>query len=123
MTADIVQCKASPDYTLWIRFADGLEGTVYVSNLVSLSTFAAWRDVRVFMTVRAGDGVVSWPAAGIRLDAEILYWDIRAHADGTGAPKRIAVEISRPRPTDSGFERFMARALAPIARRRRRRQR
>jgi len=26
----VTECKASPDYKLWLKFEDGLEGSVYL---------------------------------------------------------------------------------------------
>src|SRR5690606_29765443 len=35
----IEECKAEPDYSLWLLFDDGLEGWVYLGNLVEIVDF------------------------------------------------------------------------------------
>ena len=44
----VTECKASRDYRLWLRFEDGLEGSVFLGNLLDLGPFSAWRDVDQF---------------------------------------------------------------------------
>src|SRR5258708_38310532 len=41
----VTECKASPDYKLWLKFEDGLEGSVYLGDLLELVAFRDWRDV------------------------------------------------------------------------------
>lgn len=48
----IVACKAKPNYRVWIRFEDGLEGEVDLSNLVGKGVFVAWQSVDFFNQVR-----------------------------------------------------------------------
>lgn len=50
--AKIVACKARPHYRVWIRFDDGLEGEVDVSDLVGKGIFEAWESVEFFNKVR-----------------------------------------------------------------------
>ena len=70
-TMRITACKAEEDYKLWLRFEDGLEGRVFLGNLLEIGAFQLWRDVREFEKV-------SWEG-GIRLDADILYHDVKAN--------------------------------------------
>ncbi len=49
--AKIVACKAKPNYRVWIRFDDGLEGEVNLSNLVGKGVFKAWESVEFFNKV------------------------------------------------------------------------
>ena len=42
----VTACKAEDDYKLWIRFEDGLEGSVFLGNLLEIGAFKLWRDVR-----------------------------------------------------------------------------
>lgn len=50
----IVACKAHPDYRLWLRFDDGMQGSVDCSALLDVGgCFRFWRDVRNFLNVRA----------------------------------------------------------------------
>ena len=48
----IVACKPRPHYRVWIRFDDGLEGEVDLSDLVGKGVFEAWKSVEFFNQVR-----------------------------------------------------------------------
>lgn len=48
----IVACKARPNYHVWVRFDDGLEGEVDLRELVGKGVFAAWESVDFFNQVR-----------------------------------------------------------------------
>ena len=50
--AKIVACKPKPNYHVWIRFDDGLEGEVDLSHLVGQGVFKAWKSVNFFNQVR-----------------------------------------------------------------------
>ena len=78
----IIECKASPDYRLWLRFDDGLEGSVFLGDLLENGSFQAWRDAEQFCGASIDPGVatVVWKA-GIRLDPDILYQDLASHRD------------------------------------------
>ena len=94
----LVACRAGADYRLWLRFADGLEGTVSCEGLLDIGAFKLWRDVREFARVHVdlGGRAITW-AAGVRLDPEILYQDIVARG---GKPRS-------PRRSDPAFARFL----------------
>jgi hypothetical protein len=72
-------CRADSDYTLWLRFDDGLEGQVYLGNLVGVGLFKAWEDVENFKQVSIEEGVLCWEG-GIDLDPEVLYQDLVSKA-------------------------------------------
>jgi uncharacterized protein DUF2442 len=76
----ITACKAEEDYKLWLRFEDGLEGRVFLGNLLEIGAFQLWRDVREFekVSVDPETATVTWEG-GIRLDPDILYHDIARH--------------------------------------------
>ena len=73
----VIQCKASSDYKLWLRFDDGLEGSVFLGNLLEVGAFSAWRDVEQFcrVAIDSSAATVVWDG-GIRLDPDILYQDL-----------------------------------------------
>lgn len=50
--AKIVACKPKTQYRVWIRFDDGLEGEVDLSDLVGKGVFEAWESVEFFNQVR-----------------------------------------------------------------------
>ena len=59
----IVAAEARPDYRLWVRFEDGLEGEVSVEHLVGRGVFASWSDEAEFRKVYVDEeaGTVAWP--------------------------------------------------------------
>jgi len=73
----VTECKASRDYRLWLRFEDGLEGSVFLGNLVDLGPFSVWRDVDQFCraAVDTETATVVWDG-GIQFDPDILYQDL-----------------------------------------------
>src|SRR4029079_14382351 len=96
----ITACKAEEDYNLWLRFEDGLEGSVFLGNLLEIGAFQLWRDVREFEQVSvdpeqatapregsefekvSGDpdtATVTWEG-GIRLDSDVLYQDLASRS-------------------------------------------
>lgn len=48
----IVACEPRPNYHVWIRFDDGLEGEVDLSHLVGKGVFSAWKSIDFFNNVR-----------------------------------------------------------------------
>ena len=76
-THRVTDCKAEEDYRLWLRFDDGLEGRVFLGNLLEIGAFRLWRDVREFekVSVDSESATVTWEG-GIRLDPDILYHDL-----------------------------------------------
>jgi hypothetical protein len=73
----IEDCRAEADYSLWLLFDDGLEGRVYLGDLVDIVDFRAWRDIDRFLEVSLDPdtGAVQWED-GIRLDPNALYRDL-----------------------------------------------
>jgi hypothetical protein len=56
-----VQVKALPNYRLWIKYADGVEGEIDLSDLVGKGVFALWQDPEAFAQVYIGsDGQIAW---------------------------------------------------------------
>src|SRR4051812_39238720 len=77
----ITACKVEDDYKLWLRFEDGLEGSVFLGNLLEIGAFKLWSDVREFekVSVDPESATVTWEG-GIRLDPDVLYHDVAQHA-------------------------------------------
>ena len=70
----VTECRASRDYRLWLRFDDGVEGSVFLGDLLDVGAFSAWRDVEQFCRAAVEAATVVWD--GIRLDPDILYQDL-----------------------------------------------
>lgn len=81
----VTECKATEDYRLWLRFEDGVEGSVFLGNLLEIAAFRAWRDVAQFcrVAVDPAASTVVWDA-GVRLDPDILYQDLLSLKAGKG---------------------------------------
>ena len=75
----VVEVEPREDYQIWIRFADGLEGDVDLSDLVGNGVFAAWNDPAEFRKVFIDPEThtVAWPG-GIDLAPEALHEDLVA---------------------------------------------
>jgi len=73
----VTDCKASRDYMLWLKFEDGLEGSVFLGNLLDEGAFSVWRDVDQFCraAVDSAAATVVWDG-GIQFDPDILYQDL-----------------------------------------------
>ena len=76
----VTHCKASRDYRLWLKFDDGVEGSVFLGNLLEIVAFRAWRDIEQFCdaSVDVSAATVVWNS-GICLDPDILYQDLLAN--------------------------------------------
>jgi hypothetical protein len=73
----VIECRAESNYTLWVKFDDGLEGLVYLGDLVTTNSYQALSDEDIFSRV-AVDPVsngVAW-TGGFRLEPEVLYRDL-----------------------------------------------
>jgi hypothetical protein len=56
-----IQIKALPNYKLWLRFSDGTEGEVDLSEFAGRGVFKLWDDYRAFEAVYiADDGAIAW---------------------------------------------------------------
>jgi hypothetical protein len=92
----IVDCRPEEDYKLWLRFEDGLEGSVFLGNLLEIGAFKLWSDVREFekVSVDPETATVTWEG-GIRLDPDLLYHEVVArqnpiqHVDGGKLPPAV----------------------------------
>jgi hypothetical protein len=68
-----VAVKPRPDYRIWLRYDDGMEGEVDLSDLAGRGVFARWTDPDVFRSVRVGaHGAIEWDA-DIDLCPDALY--------------------------------------------------
>jgi Protein of unknown function (DUF2442) len=77
----ITECRAEDNYTLWLRFNDGLEGRVYLGDLVHTKYFRMLCDIDTFKRVEVDpvENTVSWEGV-IKLDPEVLYRDLASKA-------------------------------------------
>lgn len=75
MLKDITEVKALPDHTLWVRFEDGVSGTLDFKSLARFrGVFAKLENPAEFAKVLVNPelGVVCWPN-GADLDSDVIY--------------------------------------------------
>jgi hypothetical protein len=75
MLKDIVAVQPLEEYKLLLRFEDGVEGIVDVSQLVEFSgVFAPFKDLSFFNQVQLNPelGTIAWPNEA-DLDPDVLY--------------------------------------------------
>jgi hypothetical protein len=77
MMHTVIECRAEGNYTLWLKFDDGLEGLVYLGDLVTTNSYLALSDEDIFSRVAIDpvSNAVTW-SGGIKLDPEYLYQDL-----------------------------------------------
>lgn len=73
----LTEFRTDKDYSLWLRFEDGLEGSVFLGNLLEIGAFKAWRDQDEFRRVAIDPTArtLVWDG-GIELDPAVLYRDL-----------------------------------------------
>ena len=89
----IVEVRVLPGYRLWIRYRDGVEGEVDLSDLAGRGVFAAWNERRFFEDVRIDDsGALAW---GNHLDLcpDALYLRLTGKTPEEVFPKLKAREV------------------------------
>jgi hypothetical protein len=69
----VVNVRPLQDYRIWLRFSDGAQGEIDLSDLAGRRVFSAWADRELFKAVRpeAGGGI-EWPGE-IDMCPDALY--------------------------------------------------
>ena len=68
-----VEVKALANYRIWLRYDDGAEGEVDLSDLAGRGVFKAWNDIAYFGAVRVGShGAIEW-GSDLDLCPDALY--------------------------------------------------
>jgi hypothetical protein len=70
----VTDVRAENDYMLWLRFDDGVEGHVYLGDLMATTAYGAQVDEKDFFKVVVDpvSRAVTWEG-GVHLDADLLY--------------------------------------------------
>lgn len=69
----VVDVKPLENYRIWLKFDDGTQGEVDLTDLAGRGVFAAWADREVFTTVHVeGGGGIEWPGE-IDMCPDALY--------------------------------------------------
>lgn len=68
-----IDVKPLANYRIWLRYDDGVEGEVDLSDLAGRGVFEAWNDPAFFRSVHiASHGAVEW-GADLDLCSDALY--------------------------------------------------
>jgi hypothetical protein len=92
----VAHVEVLPGFRLHVRFNDGMEGNVELSDFVhsgSAGVFAALRDVTLFAQARIECGVVTWPG-DLDLAPDAMHAPSRRA--GRGSWNKTAVRKIRP---------------------------
>jgi hypothetical protein len=77
---ELVEVKALEGYKIWVRYSDGEQGVVDLSDLAGRGVFAHWNDDRRFRSVHLGPGnAVSWTDE-VELCPDSVYLRLTAKA-------------------------------------------
>jgi hypothetical protein len=74
---DVVEVKPEPNYTLWVRFEDGLSGRVRLEPEELTGVLSPLREIGFFNRVDIDCGAVAWPGE-IDLAPDAMYRRIAA---------------------------------------------
>jgi hypothetical protein len=56
-----IEVKALPNFRIWLRYDDGVEGEIDLSDLAGRGVFKPWNDLAFFDSVRlASHGAIEW---------------------------------------------------------------
>ena len=69
----MVDVRPLENYRIWLRFADGTQGEIDLSDLALRGVFAAWADLESFKNVRPEEGGgIEWPG-GLDICPDTLF--------------------------------------------------
>jgi hypothetical protein len=89
----IIEIKVLDGYRLWLRYADGVEGEVDLSDVAGRGVFEAWKDRGFFENARIDEsGALVW-GDGIDLCPDALYLRLTGKTPEEVFPNLKAAEI------------------------------
>ena len=91
---DVVAVKPEPNYSLFVRFQDGLSGRVQLRQEDLTGALAPLKDASFFEQVFIDNGAVTWPG-DIDLAPDAMYEDI-ARMNHPSAPTDRTVASPPP---------------------------
>ena len=78
---DVVEVKPEPNYCLFVRFKDGVDGRVQMRPEELTGALAPLLDEQFFEQVFIDYGAVAWPGE-IDLAPDAMYAEVAARRDG-----------------------------------------
>ncbi|HXJ43470.1 MAG TPA: DUF2442 domain-containing protein [Bryobacteraceae bacterium] len=91
---DIVDVKPRPDYSLFVRFKDGLEGLVHLREDQLTGALEPLRERSFFEQAFVECGAVAWPGE-IDLAPDAMYAEVSGHRQGKGALSSPTMDVTR----------------------------
>jgi hypothetical protein len=91
MLCDVIAVETRPGFTVWVRFEDGVEGEVDLSDLAGRGVFKRWTDNPSEFQEAAVDpesGTVVWPG-GLDVAPDRLYSEVLRATGGVGASAKV----------------------------------
>lgn len=91
MLYDIVAVEARDNFTIWVRFEDGVEGEADLSDLAGEGVFARWTEnPEEFSQVKvdSDSGTVVWPG-GLDVAPDRLYEEVARSSGEAKSKSRI----------------------------------
>jgi hypothetical protein len=81
-----LEVKALPGYRIWLRYDDGAQGEVDLSDIAGRGVFRVWRDPAVFAAVRLGShGALEW-SPDLDLCPDAMYLRLTGKTVGEAFP-------------------------------------
>lgn len=88
-----IKVQPQEGYRLWLRYEDGVQGTVDLSDLAGRGVFEAWQQRGVFDAVRISEsGALEWPG-GLDLCGDALYLRLTGKAPEEVFPTLRAARV------------------------------
>jgi len=83
----VTELRAERDYMLWLKFDDGVEGCVYLGDLMATEAYGARVNENDFFKVVVDplSQAVMWEG-GVHLDADLLYRNLASQTSHGSAP-------------------------------------
>jgi len=91
MLYDVVAVEARPDFKVWVRFENGVEGEADLSNLAGRGVFERWtRNPAEFaeVSVDPDSGTLTWPG-GLDVAPDRLYSEVLRETGEVGASAKV----------------------------------
>ncbi|OFW01093.1 MAG: hypothetical protein A3I61_13970 [Acidobacteria bacterium RIFCSPLOWO2_02_FULL_68_18] len=91
----VVDVRPLENYRVWLRFADGTQGEIDLSDLAGKGVFTAWADSDLFNSVHLEEGGgIEWPG-GLDICPDTLFMRL------TGKAVEDVFPSLKPTPVDA----------------------
>jgi len=91
MLYDVIAAEARPGFKIWVRFEDGVEGEVDLSDLAGRGVFKRWTENPSEFgkaSVDPQSGTVTWPG-GLDVAPDRLYSEVLRSKGGVEASTKV----------------------------------